>query len=120
MSDPVNSASNGSIALRSERVRLARLARDAALRVPGVMTTDAGPIGMFITVGGGERLEGVTCVATNSGAYEVTLRLVCALVPLVPLGERIKALVASTAAKAGIELESVSVQVAAVAGIERQ
>ena len=118
MSNPVNIASYGSIPLGSERFRLARLARDAALRIPGVVGTDTGPIGMFITVGGGERLEGVICVATKNGGYEVTLRLICAVVPLPKLGEQVKAAVAATAAEAGIPLDSVSVHVAAVAGTQ--
>jgi hypothetical protein len=101
--------------VESERFRLARLAREAALLVPGVTGTDTGPIGVFITVGGGERLEGVVCVATKDGGYEVTLRLVCALVPLLELSEQVKAAVRQTAVLAGIPLESVSVYVAGVA-----
>ncbi len=100
----------------SERFRLARLARDAALRVSGVVGTDTGPMDLFISVGGGERLEGVICAATRSGGYEVSLRLVCELVPLVALGEQVKAAVKRTAAGAGISLDSVDVHVAALAG----
>ncbi len=99
----------------SERVRLARLAREAALRVPGVTGTDTGPVGLVITAGGGERLEGVLCVAIQDGGYEVTLRLVCGLVPLPALGERVRAAVTAAAASAGLPLESVGVHVAAVA-----
>ena len=159
MSNPVNIASNGSISLGSERLRLARVARDAALRIPGVVGTDTGPIGMAErvlisadttagelhdalarlgadlmmralgavelavggaagSVGGGERLEGVMCVATKNGGYEVTLRLVCAVVSLPNLGEQVKAAVAAMAAEAGIPVDSVSVHVAAVAGTQ--
>lgn len=103
-----------SLPIPSERFRLARLAREASLRVPGVLATDTGPMGLFITVGGGQRLEGVVCVAAEGG-YEVSLRLVCALVPLPQLGEQVTAAVTSSAARAGIPLESVSVHVAAVA-----
>jgi len=109
---------DGSAGLASERFRLARLARGAALGVPGALGTDVGPAGLFITESGGERLEGVMCVATKSGGYDVSLRLVCALVPLLPLGERVRTAVESGAARAGIGLDSVSVHVAAVAGIE--
>jgi hypothetical protein len=97
----------------SERVRLARAARDAALRVPGVVGADAGPLGAFMTgAGDGERLEGVTCVAAPGDGYDVSLRLVCALVALQPLGERVRAAVGKAAASARIKLESVSVHVA--------
>ena len=37
----------------SPRLRLARLARDAALSVPGVVRMDAGPNGLFAVVSGG-------------------------------------------------------------------
>jgi hypothetical protein len=98
---------------------MARLAREAALRVPGVVGTDTGQIGMFVTVGGGERLEGVLCVATRTGGYEVTLRLVCALVPLIELSAQVRAAVSRTAVRAGIPLESVSVVVAELAAAEK-
>ncbi len=101
-------------AVGSERFRLARLARDASLRVSGVVGADPGPTGSFVTVSGGERLDGVMCVATGSGGYEVSLRLVCGLVPLPALGEQVKAAVQRTAGRAGIALESVSVHVAAL------
>jgi hypothetical protein len=98
----------------SERVRLARLARDAALRVPGVVATDAGPSGVLITEGAQERLEGVLCVATKDGGYDVTLRLVCGLVPLLALGEAVQAAVRRSADLVGVSVENVDVQVAAV------
>ncbi len=103
-------------AVGSERFRLARLAREASLRVPGVAGTDIGPSGLCVTVSGGQRAEGVMCVAARGGGYEVTLRLVCELVSLPQLGEQVKATVTRAATRAGIALESVSVQVAALAG----
>jgi hypothetical protein len=112
MSQPVNMPPVAG----SERFRLARLARDAALRVPGVLGTDTGPMGLFVTVDGGQRVEGVMCMATSGDGYEVSLRLVCALVPLLTLGELVRTAVRRTAALAGIELESVSVHVAALTG----
>jgi hypothetical protein len=96
----------------SERFRLARLARDAALRVSGVVATDSGPNGLFVTVDGGERLEGVLCVATRDGSYEITLRLICRLVPLLALSAQVKAGVRRTADVAGLPVQSVSVHVA--------
>lgn len=98
----------------SERVRLARLARDAALRVPGVVGTDAGPSGVLITEGARQRLEGVLCVATKDGGYDVTLRLVCGLVPLLALGDAVQATVRRAADLAALPVDSVDVQVAAV------
>lgn len=120
MSDPADSTSSLTALTGSERFRLARLARDAALGVPGVVGTDTGPIGMFITVGGGERLDGVLCVATKDGGYEVTLRLACGLVSLPQLSEQVKAAVARSAALAGLPLESVSVHVAQLVTAEDQ
>jgi hypothetical protein len=99
----------------SDRVRLARLARDAALRVPGVAGTDAGRTGRFVTVGDGQHLPGVLCVA-GTGGYDVSLRLVCELVPLAELGERVRAAVRRSAA--GLPLESVSIHVAGLVGPE--
>ncbi|MDQ6731601.1 MAG: hypothetical protein M3022_15255 [Actinomycetota bacterium] len=116
MSQPVNVPAAFAPPAGSERVRLARLARDAALRAPGVVGTDTGVNGVFVTVGGGERLEGVICAATNHGGYELSLRLVCELVPLVVLGEEVKAAVQRAATLAGIGVDSVSVHVAAVVG----
>lgn len=109
MSHTVNPRPPRSVLAGSERVRLARLARDAALRIPGVAGTDGGPSGRFVTVGDGQRVAGVTCVACADG-YEVALRLVCELVPLAELGERVRAAVQRSAA--GLPLESVSVHVA--------
>ena len=102
------------MAVPSERVTLARLARSAALGVPGVVAADAGPNGRFVTHDGDERLEGVTAVA-DLGGYEVSLRLVCGLVPLVELGESVRAAVVAAAAAAGLPLTGVDVHVAAVA-----
>jgi hypothetical protein len=99
----------------SDRVRLARAARQAALTVRGVRAVDAGAAGMFMTgAGDGERLEGVTCIAAPEGGYEVCLRLVADLIALRPLGERVRAAVARVASFAGIELASVSVHFAGV------
>jgi hypothetical protein len=97
----------------SERVRLARAAREAALRVPGVTGTDAGPLGAFMTgTGDGERLGGVSCIAAPGGGYDVSLRLACDLVPLYPLGERVRAAVGSAAASRDVDLDRVSVHFA--------
>ncbi|MGI8412358.1 MAG: hypothetical protein ACR2QA_07660 [Solirubrobacteraceae bacterium] len=83
--------------------------------MPGVVGTDSGPVGAFVTAaGGGERLEGVVCVASPSAAYDVSLRLSCGLVPLQPLSERVRGAVGSAAAATGVELASVSVHFASL------
>ena len=102
----------------SERMRLARLALAAALRVPGVIRTDGGPGGRFVSAGDGERVPGVICAAAADGGYEVSLRLVCALVPLQHVSEQARTAVVAAAAMAGIRVTSVDVQVADVAGPE--
>lgn len=109
------SVTNGVPPAESERFRLARLAREAALQVPGVTGTDPGPLGLFITVGGGRRLDGVVCYATRSGGYEIWLRLACRMVPLPPLSERVKAVVHAAALRDRLPLECVSVQVTDIA-----
>ncbi len=103
---------------RSERVRLAWTAREAALAVPAVAATDAGPLGVHVTAApGGERLDGVTCVASGEGAYSIALRLICEPVPLHPLAEQIGAAVRASASEAGLGdvLDGVSVHFADLA-----
>ena len=102
----------------SERLRLARLAHDAALGVQGVVALGADPAGGFVTVGGGRRIEGVLCLAAGAGAYDVSLNLVCRLVPLLALGERVEHAVESAGATAGIPVARVTVRIAQVLGLE--
>jgi hypothetical protein len=102
--------------IESQRFRLARLAREAALTVPGVVGTDPGPLGLFVTVGGGQRLEGVICAATSTGSYDISLRLTCGMVPLLPLGDSVRAAVGAVAAAQRVSLERVTVHIADVAG----
>jgi hypothetical protein len=118
MTDSVELRAGQPQSIGSARFRLARLARDAALLVPGVVGTDTGALGTFITVGGGERLEGVLCVATIDGGYEVTLRLICRMVPLPQLSEEVKAAVVRVAERARLCVSSVIVHVAGLAEIE--
>ncbi|MEA2211107.1 MAG: hypothetical protein QOF83_1055 [Solirubrobacteraceae bacterium] len=98
----------------TERVRLARLAREVALTVPGVVDLDSGPGGLHVTLDGGCRIEGVRCVATDTGAYEVSLRLICGLVALPTLGRAVRSRVAARAARDGLGVDSVLVHVAGV------
>jgi hypothetical protein len=102
----------------SERVRLAALAREVAMRVPGVVGTDPGAAGFYVTMAGQQRLEGVRCVASARGGYEVSLRLVCALVPLPALAAAVRSRVLTTASRAGLPVRAVSVHIAGVAGPE--
>ena len=60
----------------------------------------------------------MTCVAATDGGYEILLRLVCALVPLQPIAEKVRTVVGAKAVTAGIHVTSVNVQVADVAGPE--
>ena len=99
----------------SPRVRLAQLARGAALATPGVVDLDTGPAGLFFTAGGGTRVSGVTCAVTPGGGYDVALRLVCELVPLRPVGERVRDAVQTVGAEENIEVQSVSVLIVDVA-----
>jgi hypothetical protein len=99
----------------SERVRLARVALQAALSVPGVVRGDSGRMHVHATpVGDSERLDGVMCAALAEGGYEVALRLVAQPVPLQPLARRIGERVERSAGVAGLgaALRSVSVHFA--------
>ena len=98
-------------ATRSERVGLAQAAREAALAVPGVAGTDSGPTGLFTTAGGGQRIAGVTCVAAVDGGYDVALRLRCELVDLPALGERVKLVVRHAAARNGLVVSDLRVDI---------
>ena len=93
----------------SERVALARVSRDAALSVAGVVITDDGPAGRFMTVGGGERVGGVTCVASADGGYDVALHVRCEPVALLELAEHVKIAVRRAAASSGLMLSDLEV-----------
>jgi hypothetical protein len=98
----------------SPRIRLARLAEQAALRVPGVVRTDPGTAGTFGTASAGERITGVRCVAADAGGYEVALRLVCGLVPLDLVAQAVRGAVLAAADRAGILVSAVDVHIADV------
>jgi hypothetical protein len=86
----------------SERVQLARLALDAALGVDGVVSSDAGPLGTWVTADRGERLPGVVATALADGVYGVELHLVTEVVPLRPLAERVRSSVEQAVSSAGL------------------
>ena len=93
----------------SPRVRLAQLARDAALATPGVDGLDAGPAGAFCTAGAGYRVGGVTCTTAPEGGFDVSLRLRCELVPLHDVADRVRAAVEQAGAAQGFVVRSVSI-----------
>jgi len=86
----------------TERVRLARTALLAALAVPGVVQGDAGGNVPRVTVDASGRLDGVLAVAQPDGRYEIQLRLVTELVPLIALAETVRGRVRSAAERAGL------------------
>ena len=98
----------------SDRVRLARVARAATLGVAGVVTTDSGPGGLYVTASGTERLDGIVCVAAHDGGYDIAVRLVAGLVPLPDLSERISAAIARAAATVGVPCSSITVHFSAI------
>jgi hypothetical protein len=99
----------------SERLRLARLARDAALAVPGVQDTDGGPLGLIGTAAGDERVPGVTCTPLADGGYDVLLRLVCALAPLPALVAQVREAVLRLASDTGLPISHLQVHVSDLA-----
>ncbi len=95
----------------SERVRVAEIAREAALATPGVVRVDAGVAGRIATVGGGTRVPGVTSAVAPEGGYDLTLRLVCGLVELHPLAAGVRAAVQAAAGRAGLSAASVTIEI---------
>ena len=95
----------------SARVRLAQLAHDAALLLDGVRSLDTGTAGTFLTAGGGARVPGVVATVAPEGGYDVSLRLVCALVPLPALTDRVRDAVHIIAAEAGLAVQTVTILV---------
>lgn len=69
--------------------------------MPGVVGLRPGALGLGMTSGGGHRVDGVVVTALRDGRYEVDLHLVCALVPLPPLAERVRAAVLGGSDAAG-------------------
>lgn len=86
----------------SARLRIARVALEAALAVDGVVGGYDGPLGLRTTRDGVERLVGVVAAADASGGYSVTLYLIVGPVPLEPLARRIRAAVGARIAVAGL------------------
>ena len=89
-------------AAHSDRMRLAQLARDAALEVHGVADATAGPAGIWRTVGAEHQVAGVTAAAIGEDRYGLTLHLVGELVPLREVAERVRERVERAASAAGL------------------
>ncbi len=101
----------------SPRVRLARLALEAALAAPNVVGAEAGLHGMRVTADPpGGVLRGVSVISEGGGRYAVDLRLVACMAPLVPLGEEVRRRVEASAQRNGLadQLSTVSVEFARV------
>jgi precorrin-3B methylase len=86
----------------SVRLRLAAVARAAALGTRGVVGLDAGRAGMRMTGSAGLRVDGVLCVALPHGRYQVSVHVVAAMVALRPLADAVRARVEHDAAVAGL------------------
>ena len=112
-----SAASQLALSADSSRVRLARLALEAALAVPNVVAAEAGLHGMRVIADpAGGVLRGVSVTADGGGRYAVDLCLVACLAPLVPLGEEVRRRVQASAQRNGLadQLSTVSVEFARV------
>ena len=101
----------------SPRVRLARLALEAALAVPNVVAAEAGLQGMQVTADpAGGVLRGVSVISEGGGRYGVDLCLVACVAPLVALGEEVRRRVQTSAQRNGLadQVGSVNVEFARV------
>jgi hypothetical protein len=99
----------------SPRVRLARLALEAALAAPNVVAAEAGLQGMRVTADpAGGVLRGVSVISEGGGRYGVDLCLVACVAPLVPLGDEVRRRVQASAQRNGLadQLGSVNVEFA--------
>lgn len=119
-------ALTASISQRSEvrdspRVRLARLALEAALAVSGVVRADAGPHGMCVTTDPSRGLmRGASVCALADGRYAVDLCLVAGLVPLVELAEGVRSKIRARVEREGLiaQLGEVNVEFVRVLSAE--
>jgi hypothetical protein len=60
----------------------------------------------------------VRCVVAPGGGYDVALRLVCELVALIALADRVRAAITRVAAREGLDVTSVTIEVADIADAE--
>lgn len=97
----------------SLRMRLARVALDAALAAPGVVDAEVGSNRVRVTGDSpANLLRGVSVTAEGDGRYGVDLCLVAAMVPLVTLGDEVRRRVRESAGRHGLagELGSIDVE----------
>lgn len=88
----------------SERVGLARVARDVIDSIPGVTPT-AGPAGRWQTIGSGHTIPGVLAVDDSGGRVDIELHLLARWPPLMALeqiGEQLRSRLRRSAAAAGL------------------
>lgn len=86
----------------TERVRLAEVAIEAALRVDGVLAPSAPREGTGSTLGSGRRIDGVSVLAGGEERFDVSLHLVTRMVPLQPLADRVRERVTRAAERSGL------------------
>src|SRR3954470_22306745 len=99
----------------SPRVRLARIALEAALTTPDVLGAEAGSHGVHVTADPpGRLLRGVSVIAQADGRYGVYVSLVARVVPLVALGDEVRRRVQASARRHGLadQLGTVDVEFA--------
>ncbi len=85
-------------------MRIAAAALAEALGVAGVVRGHDGGDGRYVTAIGEEVLPGVVVAAERGGGrYSVDLYLTAALVPLRPLGDRVREAVVRGVAAAGLD-----------------
>lgn len=86
----------------SDRQQIAAAALEAALGVVGVVRGNDGGDGRYATAVGEHILPGVVVAAEKGGTYSVDLYLNAALVPLRPLGDRVREAAQARVASAGL------------------
>ena len=85
----------------SRAAALARLTLDAARSIDGVVDATSGR-GRWVTPDRNGVVPGAIAVVRADGRFDVELHLVAGLVPLHPLGERIRDRIDKDARKAGV------------------
>ncbi len=86
----------------SRAATVARLALDAARALDGVIDGTSGR-GRWVTPDRSDPVSGAIAVVRADGRFDVELHLVAGLVPLHPLGERIRDRIDKDARKAGVD-----------------
>ena len=90
------------VAAGSVRGGLARVARDAAASVAGVVALSSGPGGRWATEDRVGRVPGVVCLPLAGGGFRVELHLVARMTPLAQLADKVRDRLERDAARAGL------------------